>query len=158
MSGRSPWTPRCRAPGGASGTGPWVLPPAALHRVGGADEVRQLHEAGELRRLFDGGVGSSSVAPAVESDLCPTSPARDPARSSWRTKDAPLASATATRMAWFFFDKGDGPSLCINRCIRPSLLKNYLFTSLTNHGSQRVEMCISHLKIQLFISAQSINK
>jgi hypothetical protein len=57
-----------------------------------------------------------------------------------------------------FFDKGDGPSLCINRCIRPSLLKHYLYTSLTNHGSQRVEMCISHLKIQLFISAQIINK
>jgi hypothetical protein len=57
-----------------------------------------------------------------------------------------------------FFDKGDGPSLCINRCIRPSLLKNYLFTSLINHGSQRVKMCISHLNIQLFISAQSINK
>jgi hypothetical protein len=57
----------------------------------------------------------------------------------------------------FFFDKGDGLSLCINRCIRP-LLDYYLFTSLTNHGSQRVDTCISHLKIQLFISNWQIEQ
>jgi hypothetical protein len=72
--------------GGASGTGPLV---------------RQLHEAGELRRLLDGGAGPFSAAPMVESDSCPASPARDPARSPWRTKDAPPASATATRTAWY---------------------------------------------------------
>jgi hypothetical protein len=62
-------------------------------------EVRQLHEAGELRRLLDGGAGPSSAAPVVESDSCPASPAQDLARSPWRTKDAPPASATATRTA-----------------------------------------------------------
>lgn len=83
--------------------------------VGGAEEVRQLHEAGELRRLLDaprGRTRPSFATPAGASASCPAPPALAPARFSWRRKDAPAAAATATRMAWY-----DVPLVVLDRLL-----------------------------------------